>query len=502
MESIIIGKHALESLTTGMYADPFVVFREYVQNAADSIDEAIEKKILNYGDDKIEVILSPVERRIVIRDNGVGISCADAEKTLISIGNSKKIQNNARGFRGIGRLAALGYCGKLIFETSSYLEKSGTRVTINAQKLSERLLQEEDGDVSAEEVLKDVYSIEVFGEQKSKHYFNVVMEGLDIDSELNKYNTVYEYLSQSLPVMYDPQKFTWGKEIKHRIENVGYQIPEYNVLLTYAGNSVHIYKPYQDMFTIDKNGNVTDSVKDVKIIKLFGESGNISTFGWIAHTDYMGSIYNKAIKGIRIRKGNILIGDSQTLNTSFKDARFNGWVIGELFVVDSQLIPNARRDNFEKNSAYFAWMEKILSISADITKKIRAASLERNNDLSKGMCQAEELEEKVLEEVTAENSNLRKESDLKRRLLETKEAINSFTYDDTIELCNKEIAFDEIDLLIGKIQGTTAYKALNSLYSISKSEKKTLERVFDVILSVQPDNSEELIDSILKVFVK
>ena len=41
------------------------------------------------------------------------------------------------------------------------------------------------------------------------------------------------------------------------------------------------------------------------------------------------------------------------MNVVFKDARFNGWSIGEVFAVDTRLIPNARRDNFEKNPSYF-----------------------------------------------------------------------------------------------------------------------------------------------------
>lgn len=66
---------------------------------------------------------------------------------------------------------------------------------------------------------------------------------------------------------------------------------------------------------------------------------------------------------------------------------------------------------------------------------------------------------------------------------------------------NKEIAFDEIDMLIGKLQGTTAYKSINSMQNLSKIEKRTLEKVFDTIVSVKSDDAEVLIDSILKVFV-
>ena len=59
MGSIVIGKHTLESLTTGMYADPFVVYREYIQNAADSIDGAIECGVLKREDNYIDVRIAP-----------------------------------------------------------------------------------------------------------------------------------------------------------------------------------------------------------------------------------------------------------------------------------------------------------------------------------------------------------------------------------------------------------------------------------------------------------
>ena len=39
-KEIIIGKYTLESLTNGMYSNPLDLYREYIQNAVDSIDSA------------------------------------------------------------------------------------------------------------------------------------------------------------------------------------------------------------------------------------------------------------------------------------------------------------------------------------------------------------------------------------------------------------------------------------------------------------------------------
>ena len=51
MSEIIIGKHTLESLTSGMYADPYVVFREYIQNSTDAIDSAYKEGVLKLDED-------------------------------------------------------------------------------------------------------------------------------------------------------------------------------------------------------------------------------------------------------------------------------------------------------------------------------------------------------------------------------------------------------------------------------------------------------------------
>ena len=117
-EKIIIGKHTLESLTSGMYSDPYVVFREYIQNSVDSIDAAIKSGILMSGEDQIIVQLRPTEQEIIIKDNGTGIACNEAEKVLISIGNSQKTSESSRGFRAIGRSSPLSNSNKLVIKTS------------------------------------------------------------------------------------------------------------------------------------------------------------------------------------------------------------------------------------------------------------------------------------------------------------------------------------------------------------------------------------------------
>lgn len=496
--NIIIGKYTLESLTSGMYSDPYVVFREYIQNSVDSIDNAVDSKVIKAGDDQIIVQLLPTENRILIKDNGMGIPCADAERTLISIGNSKKITGNSRGFRGIGRLSALSYCRKLIFTTSFPGENNATKIIIDASKLADLLSDTTEDDVSVMEVLQSVYTVETLTEEEDAHYFVVQMDGVDENAKLNNYKETTEYLSQNTPVPYSPE-FVWGKEISNRLLKEGCDIKVYNVAVQYGAKVTPVYKPYKDEFLVDKGRNIFDCIQDIEIVKILYPDGDLSAIGWLAKTSYLGSIYDRAVKGIRLRKGNILIGDHQTLNIVFKDARFNGWSMGEFFAIDRQLIPNARRDNFEKNQAYFVLFEQLANISAAITREIRDVSLNRNAELSNVIGQVGSIS-KMTREALDTGVSSSKKNILIPKLKSTQEAVANLEINDMPDDSCQKIALEELDMLIGKLKGATSYKALNTIDKLTNTEKKILERVFNVICGMNIKNASEVIEAILNDF--
>lgn len=498
MSSIIIGKHTLESLTSGMYSDSYVVFREYIQNSVDSIDEAVRLRVLAPGAEQIIVRLIPTETRIEITDNGLGIPTSDVEKTLISIGNSKKSSESSRGFRGIGRLAALSYCQRLTFSTSFKGETTATKIVIDASKLSKVLADDSQKDVTVIDVLESVYTITTSAEREDAHYFTVRLDGVDVNSKLLSLIDVEDYLIQNAPVPYSPD-FIWGKEIAKRLKNEGLEIGVYNVFLEYGTKSTPIYKPYKDEFVVDKGKNITDTVQDITILKISNDGNSLSAIGWLAKTNYMGSIYDKTVKGIRLRKGNILIGDHQTLNVIFKDARFNGWSIGEIFAIDKLLVPNARRDNFEKNSTYFALFEQLMNIAAGITKDIRAASLKRNTALSSAIEQLNATAQQAATAIDAGISGVQKGL-LTKKLKEAQIAVSSSSANGDSEQYYQDIAFAELDMLIGKLQGTTKYKALNTIDKLTTTEKKILERVIQVVDSLDVKCADIIIDAIINEF--
>ena len=499
MSDVVIGKHTLESLTSGMYSDPYVVYREYIQNATDSIDSAYETTLLKQGEEHITITLNPLERKIVIEDNGVGVSSNNVVKFLVSIGNSQKRSDNERGFRGIGRLSGLSYCSKLVFETSFFGESTMTRVIFDAKKLSCLLMDDTRHDVSVADVLQQIYFIDESICLPSKHFFRVIMEGVDESSGLNKYEGVMEFLTQNIPVPYSPT-FYWGKEIVNRLKYEGYESRQYNIFLSSGTQIVQVYKPYKDVFLVDKGKGIADGIKDISIVKIQQPSGDLSAIGWIAETNYLGSIYDRSIKGIRIRKGGIQIGDSQTLNDVFKDARFNGWSIGELFVTDTRLVPNARRDNFEKNPAYFNLHEQLMTIASGITKAIRTASLKRNVKLAEAMKYSDKVLYETKEEIENGISPDRK-GVIAQRVGAARKKLCAINPQFDMDVYYQSIALEELDVLIGRIQGATGYKAINITNSLNRTEKKVLEQVFNVIIkTVDSVTAEILVSTILNSF--
>ena len=86
MNEPIAGKFLLEILTKGMYSNPMHIYREYIQNASDSIDKAIAEGVILPAEAEIHIFIDEKDRTIIIRDNGLGISQNIAKVKLMNVG--------------------------------------------------------------------------------------------------------------------------------------------------------------------------------------------------------------------------------------------------------------------------------------------------------------------------------------------------------------------------------------------------------------------------------
>ena len=85
-----IGKNIIENLTTAMYENSYTVYREYIQNSADSIDKAIDSGIITASEATIDIEIEYTKRKITINDNAMGIPKDEFYKKLSDIADSQK----------------------------------------------------------------------------------------------------------------------------------------------------------------------------------------------------------------------------------------------------------------------------------------------------------------------------------------------------------------------------------------------------------------------------
>ena len=368
-----IGKQLLDVITSGMYNNPFMVLREYIQNAADSIDEASENGIHASNSDEscIGIMVSGKNREIIVLDNGTGVSNTQAEVRIGSMGFSKKDNSRQRGFRGIGRLGGLAYCDKLVFETRSHQQERIAVVEWDNQKL-----QSIAGSYCLKDTIQKIATIKFRSPNPSDldHFFKVTMVNVHRfhGDELMNIKKIGAYLSQVAPVPFDRSKFSFGYEIDDFLS----QIQNYRTYSIFL-NGQKLCKPYSSTFNISEVKQ--DEIRAIKKLTFTNPDTNaIIGLGWFAITSFKSSLPKPLnIRGIRVRHGNIEVGNERFLDSIYTESRFSIWQIGEIHL-NHTIKPNARRDGFEQNECYERFLERATMVGKGLSKLCRDSSVRRS----------------------------------------------------------------------------------------------------------------------------
>jgi hypothetical protein len=180
------GAFIIETLTLGMYGESRNALREYIQNSFDALQEAIADGLVDSEHARVDVRLDPDRRGMTIRDNGVGLRTENATSVLGSIGASNKDYRRNAGFRGIGRLAGIVFCNRLVFSTKSAGQTQKTVVVFKAQELRDRLNPEAGNQADAAQTLRECVeaTLGVWGASERKTYVRDVLLDLPV-FELN-----------------------------------------------------------------------------------------------------------------------------------------------------------------------------------------------------------------------------------------------------------------------------------------------------------------------------
>lgn len=367
MIDYIFGAYILENMTTGMYKDSKVIYREYIQNACDQIDEAVRNGTLRPGEGTIEIWLDRGQRTIAIEDNATGIPTASFQKTLVSIADSDKRIGENKGFRGIGRLCGLAYCRELVLSTSFKGEDTVSKMICDAKRMRELIDENAKGRKhTANEVLNAANRFEYEKtDDIDSHFFRVEM--IDINQENNELlekQQVKEYLSFVAPVPYQ-STFHYRQDIYRHAQDLGVNIDEYHITL----DGEPVLKKYTTILK-ERSGSKYDEIFDLHF-KDFYIDGELMAWMWIGVTSFQKAIPKiNLMRGLRLRKDNIQIGDEDALQKLFNEDRGNHYFVGEVFAVDRGLIPNARRDYFNENPERAAFERELRKYFKDELRRI------------------------------------------------------------------------------------------------------------------------------------
>ena len=497
-ENIQVGKYTLESLTTGMYSDPKIIYREYIQNSVDALESAVAMNLIEPQSMRIDIIVDAENSYISIRDNGTGINSTSAVSTLMNIGSSQKRHANNRGFRGIGRLGGMSYCGRLVFTTSAENEDTRTVVEFDCKKLRQLLIPGANEEMDLATVLSNVTTVRSEEEKRERHYFSVELFDVSGFSDLLNIESARSYISQIAPLPYMSRKFVYSPDLHRFLSENGYNLEEFPVFVGENSDDLEpVYKPNRHRYHSDRNKKKNDEILSIRTFRVEIED-NLYALGWYGVCNWLGSLSEHEIAGIRVRKGNILIGDNHTLDTIFKEPRFNGWTQGELFVVTDKLIPNARRDDFEQNDDYYKLIEALQEgIGTEITKAIREASSLRNDTSARVITDVQQqVSDATITIAEGFNSSVDKNR-LISELSEAEELLRKTRVRDELKP-KKEALQQQLTQAIEEVGGSSNYKINQVNSGVDKKGKKLLAIISNIL---SEKLAKPLVDDIIEEIV-
>lgn len=374
-EDIILGSQLVDVVTGGMYNDPLMVLREYVQNAVDSLDLAYERGTIAPGDGRVDVRVDGMNRIIAVSDNGVGVQRDRIWMTLCGLGCSMKERLEQRGFRGIGRLGGLGYCDRLVFETRAGGEESVSVVTWDGLRLQG--LNGSMARLRAEDAVRHCVSVgsRAVKEGEPPQFFCATMINVHRfhRDDLMNPKAVAAFLSRVAPVDFDEARFAFGPEVRRYIS----QVPGYRSYRIHM-NGEPVVRPHMGAIVVD--GKVADRIERVELFEVHDVEGAVVGRGWYAITNFLSALTSQVpMRGIRVRQGNIEVGNEYSLADLYTERRFATWHIGEVHL-DYTVKANARRDGFEHSPSYEAFLEQMSFLCRQLSAVCRDSSKRRGKE--------------------------------------------------------------------------------------------------------------------------
>ena len=496
LPEIVIGKDVLELVSSAMYIDPMTVYREYIQNAADAVDAARAAGALTAGEPgRVDISVDAGTRTVKIRDNGCGVSFQDFGQKLTALGGSAKRGTATRGFRGVGRLAGLGYAQELTFRSRVPAESDVSQLRWDCRHLRATLREASD-DTGLADLVRRLTTLErVEIDDAPDRFFEVEMRGIIRlrNDRLMSPSAISGYLSQIAPVPFSPE-FSFGEQLT-KVLSRHVDLGDFDIWINDADEPV--YRPHRDSFSFD--GKESVNFDSLDLIEIPSIDGKVAAIAWVLQHEYEGAVPTETlVKGLRMRAGNIQVGDRVLLEELFPEPRFNGWSVGEVHVIDRRIVPNGRRDHFEQNAHFHNLLNHLTPTARDIARRCRTSSVRRKWDR-----EFELLTRSVAEtaSIVAQGSISRREQErlalsAEQTLLRMSKIADMDLLSDTSTERVKRI--NTLRQLLSEAMNDEAMVS-SPLMRLPKAKRKTYENFFELVYecSVNRIAAKALIDRIL-----
>lgn len=385
IDNPVIGVDLLGMLMLHLYSNPRCIYREYLQNALDSINDAVKCGVLKQvKDGRVSINISKDD--ITIEDNGTGISSDKAVKYLTDIANSFKDGVDTAGLYGVGRLSGGGYCELLEFETTYTGENVATIVSIDT-KILRQLIEKKATEISAEKAMRDICSTQTIPAKPEEHKFIVrlkrVINSRDILLDVEE---IKNYIAEYAPVDYSV--------LFNSLINNNKQLDfvkrhkEIDKIRVSLNDHADIEKKYG--VTILGTGDPIEKLRYFELPKhpIYGNLG----WGWYAVTEFSVQINEEkdSCAGIRLRKHNISL-DKNILNPYFKESRGYKYFYGEIFITNDKIVPDSGRQGLAAGEEAEALISEIRSFFTNVLHNV----YHRANNLKKPLDDMREVVEKL-----------------------------------------------------------------------------------------------------------
>ncbi|MCH5271155.1 MAG: ATP-binding protein [Lachnospiraceae bacterium] len=332
MENQRVGAGILNIITESLYDKPIVVFREYVQNSADSFT-----KVKDIQDkEKLASIIWNKDENLYFLDNGKGIEKENFFSEMTQIAASRKRKALNIGYKGIGRLSGIPYCKKLVFiNICNYKESVFQRYSIDGEKYNNIKRSDNYGDMSFDSLMAEIgdYAEYIEGEELNK--INLVLE---------PYKNFFANRNTGFMVILESVR----RILLDTIENVEFRtdlawlLPVKFKDELFEGQKAQLFKDMSEenenniipaiSYNVYFNGDIIERPIDNEMLRTYVCSINLKYavgFHSFMH-DRIAVIKDNPFSGIRIYIDNILLCDENELLPALKEYGFIEHTVNEL----------------------------------------------------------------------------------------------------------------------------------------------------------------------------